>query len=192
MHDILLHTDLDDDSLDIFSNWLFDLADEMVASEEEVGKTIVKLLTHIACKRDSPVILSKYIALDYHNFVYLNDDESSFNRNSMELILASNLFTQQSNLIEYQKLINEQLFASFDLFKWLVDTVSLPNAARMFNVNKLVSLIIKQLETTVFVIFYLLKSVSTFGTVELNLSLMVRFYDFLSYLFQTVVVLSQC
>ena len=88
--------------------------------------------------------------------------------------------------VEFQTLINQVIAEKLDEFKFALSSLQASNTSCLLNRKKCLALIFSQLEKIVLSICNILKSVKCLPSAELNLKLMINFYDFLAYFLQLV------
>lgn len=107
----------------------------------------------------------------------------------IESTIQFQLFDKDTSLVEYQKLINQVISEKLDEFKWMLNVIQSKNGT--LNKNKCLVEIFYQLDIIVLTIFYIFKSVANAQTAELNLDIMIKFYEFMAFFLQLVWNLKQ-
>lgn len=164
--------------------FLFDLADHRISGEQEFGLCLVKFLSEIAQFSNTPLLVSKFLSIEYSNTRYLDfTDDSDDERDTIdETTRQFRFFDCESNFLKYQQVINEQIIESFDQFKWCLSNLNL------FNQDLLLETINTQIDYVALSIHYILKSVFDSDTAKVNFDLMIQFYEFLTFYLQSDLV----
>lgn len=183
MLDILKTTSLTSTEYNNFYHWVTHMADQSIACEGDVFKSIINLLIYLSNKTASQVIMIKYLALDYKvhmssimdgslDETYMIDDDvfSQFNLVSRE---NSGKFLDcvVDNLIDY---INE--------LKALILNVN------DFDKSRLMASLCKQLDPMTLTINYFIESIYSRKTAGVIIKLISEFYDLMTVLFDSKLV----
>lgn len=164
--------------------FLFDLADHKISCEQDFGLCVIHFLNEIAQSSNTPLLVSKFLSIEYSNTRYLDyTDESNDDRDAIdETTKQFHLFDCQSSFLKYQLIVNEQIFVSFEQFKWCLSNL------KLFNQDLLLQTINTQIDFIILSIHYILKSVFDPDTAKVNFDLMNKFYEFLTFYLQSDLV----
>jgi hypothetical protein len=164
---------------------------------------LIEVLTNVASKQNTALIVIKYLALDMSTRAADNTEVKIFTLNKYNLFIFLNLsgFLKLENLYSLTPIVQFSLFNSAELsnkglyqeivFKGVHSSLSqfrelLESSEGLYEPTKLLRMISRQLDLIMLIIKYMLSSVTKSEEATLPIMLLYMFYKFMEYFFQCV------
>jgi hypothetical protein len=166
---------------ELLTERLYLIARNEISSSDDLSLMLIRVLTNLAGKQSSSLIVFKYLALDMSTRAFDTSELETFY--TVVPIVQFSLFnsTTPSNRATYQKIIYESVHSSLAQFQELLES-----SRGLYEPTKLLKMINRQLDIIMLIIKYLLGSVARADEAVLPLMLLNKLYKFLGYFFQSV------
>lgn len=171
MYEILKSIKLNDKHYEIFIEWLYELSSFDLVSDKDTSLLILDLFNYVTYKSTLNSIPIKYFSVDYSNFI-LNINRSLNEINLKKTILNFN-FLNNENFKFHEQALHERIIKFINNFNFALENL------KYYDQNKLIKLIIIELDNIILSLSYLFKSVSDEKSSLLMLKLLIEFYNFL-------------
>lgn len=163
-------------------SWLLSLAERPVAEDDEVGKSIFRLVFLIASRHDLPLITLKHLTSDMANYASMTTAATAHDR--IEQTLEFKVLNKPGSLIEYMSVSSEAVMKTCGECRWLVDRVEF--GEELFDKRKSLRVLCKLINDLVIVVENMLRAVMCVQAVDVCLRPMIEVYQLLDYIFKSV------
>lgn len=163
-------------------SWLLSLAERPVAEDDEVGKSIFRLVFLIASRHDLPLITLKHLTADMANFAMIAPSHTDDDRMRAENTLEFKVLTKPASLLEYMSVSSEAVMKTLGECRWLVDRTN----DALFDKRKSMRVLCTLLNDIVIVLANMLCAVTSVQAVDVCLRPMIEVYQLLDHIFKSV------